>query len=287
MTDHPEEFLNLEPETAADASRPGGWWLASILSLVVFAAIGGASLYAIPRNESDWFGARYLVAVGLSLTAGAVASVVCAGVSLQHRERYALWSMLLALPSLAMLILVAAYTIPLPPLAAPPPGESLGSVMDFVNKLEKDPDLGLRERWYDSRWNDSSSDLKKRAFLASTENGLTPYTSAQLERIYEVAPENRKMLFQHPGCSPEFLRMHFDEAWQLSVSGQHDMLDNMVWNPNLPLPLLEKAAQSSEIHLRSREAAKNALAKRMKSTAPTGQAVTAPATKHGAPHTPP
>ena len=103
----------------------------------------------------------------------------------------------------------------------------------FMPLLEKDPALGLKERW------DLKKDMHRWVFIQSFSNPKIKYTDALLEEIHQICPSIRDCVFSSLSCSKEFLARHFGEEFE---SGNQGGLATIVSNPNTPLDLVEKVA---------------------------------------------
>jgi len=106
--DSPERLLGLEPGDAPtqepEVHVPGWWWISALLMPLLGFAVGVVICFSIPRMESDWFGARYLLALSLALMGGCLLSVLCCVIAFVRRESHAWFSLLVGFPSLVYVI---------------------------------------------------------------------------------------------------------------------------------------------------------------------------------------
>ena len=107
--------------------------------------------------------------------------------------------------------------------------------------LEKDPALGLKERW------DLKKDLHRWVFIQSFSNPKIKYTDALLEEIHQTCPSIRDCVFSCQSCSKDFLTRHFDEEFERAKNpANQGGLAAIVSNTNTPIDLVEKAASTKE-----------------------------------------
>jgi len=107
----------------------------------------------------------------------------------------------------------------------------------FMPLLEKDPALGLKERW------DLKKDIHRWVFIQSFSNPKIKYTDALLEKIHETCPSIQDCVFSSKSCSKEFLAKHFDEEFERAKNPAYQGgLATIASNPNTPLDLVEKVA---------------------------------------------
>lgn len=123
----------------------------------------------------------------------------------------------------------------------------------LIEKVRRDPEIVLRERWF------AEFDERQKAFTDSLTDPQVGYSLSFLKKLYAEAPETRDALFISPGCDAAFLTEHFQEAWDRAEHINYGMLASIVSNPNTPVELVEKVAQSSTLPMGSVEPAQKAL----------------------------
>lgn len=256
MSHSPVELLNLRPEPVLPPLyRDGRQWLGSLIGPFLCLGTGLLIGLAAPRHQNDWLGGAILLPALIGLAVAILVSLSCAIASFKHRERYALWSLLTALPSLTVvlwLLLSAGYSV----IDGFNRRQLAEIQKTYWSQLKQDPEIVLREKWYLTH--DSREGMMRYSF-ARVE---IQYTEDQLQRIYEVAPKMRDDLFQSSGCSREFLAAHFQEAYDRAEKINHSMLRHIVSHPNAPLELVEKVAQAKDRPWGAVQAARMALEKR-------------------------
>ncbi len=123
----------------------------------------------------------------------------------------------------------------------------------LIEKIRIDPEIVLRERWF------AQSYEHRKAFANSLTDSQVCYSLSLLKKLYAEAPEARDALFIAPGCDAAFLTEHFQEAWDRAEYINYEMLASIVSNPNTPLDLVEKVAQSHTLPMGAVEPAQKAL----------------------------
>jgi len=122
--------------------------------------------------------------------------------------------------------------------------------------LMSDPEIALRERWFEWRRNNEAEHY---LFSKSLENPQIPYNLSQLARIYKEAPEARALVVVHPACDAEFLTTHWKDALNKAEAGDDKILTAIVSNPRTPIALLENLESSSLTLLKTSSPLKNQL----------------------------
>jgi len=254
--DDPVALLNLTEETASEPGRGGGWWLASILVLVLCSGLGVLVALSLPRHESDWIGARFILAIVGGIVAGAILSVACAAVSFARHEQRRVWCLPTALP--ALLILLGCVGTLLQEVVGRYQAKAADAArLEARAAIEADPEIVLREHW-----DRPGNEYHYAAYRNSFGDPQVHYTASQLQRIYDEAPAMRDNVFQHPACPPEFITARFEEAWPRRSNISYVMLANIAANPNTPLVVIEKIAQTPGLPVGATQPAKDALKKR-------------------------
>jgi len=136
------------------------------------------------------------------------------------------------------------------------------------NELKKliisDPNIAFREHWYLS-----SDTFKQQAFRNSLDDPTVNYTLEMLQSIYDEAPAMRDAIFRQRNCSREFISAHYTEAYALCNEKLNcDMLGGMMKNPNTPIELIEKIAESKKLPVAAVYPARSALEKRKQKQSP-------------------
>ena len=128
-------------------------------------------------------------------------------------------------------------------------------VATYQSRLREDLTVAVRERW------NLSTDLQRFAALKySLEDPDHVYSEDTLRLIYAEFPEMQSYVVQNRGCTPEFLRARFDEAFrELQQKGFESKLAGIMRNPNTPIDLVEKIAVYPEHLYEAAAAAVNAL----------------------------
>lgn len=109
-------------------------------------------------------------------------------------------------------------------------------------RLIADPQIALRERWFESK---RGNEVARYLFTKSLKETHVLYTSDQLAKIYQEAPEARVLVVAHPACDPAFLASHWSHALNEAEAGNHDILIAIASNPKTPKALLENLESSS------------------------------------------
>lgn len=255
VKDDPVELLNLRPESSEPILyRAGWWWLWALVGPLLCLGAGILIGMSAPK-QSGWFNTAALIPIAIGLGAGLLLSIGCSIRAFVRRERQALWSLLLALPSLTvvlwLLVLAGHYGF-----ENFQRRQASLRQQKWQAQLRQDPEIALREKWYVAK--DSRLFLLKNAFADS---GIS-FTQEQLTRIYEEGPSMREDIFQSPACSRDFLAAHFSEAMERSKKYGSRMLCNIVTHPNAPIELVEQVARDPSQHSDAVSAAKRALKKR-------------------------
>ena len=254
MNDDPLWLLNLTEDAPVVEGTDGGWWLVSLLSFVICIGIGG--VIALTRQSSDWFGVILVMSIGGGILLGAFFCLAFALVSLVKNEKKCIWAMLLAVPSLALLLSLLG-------LALESGIKELEFKMErsnhakYLEQIRNDPEIALKERWHQSQ-----DKARYGIFMNSFGDPKIHYTESMLQRIYDEAPVLRDYIFINSACSPEFLSAHFQEAFNRCQKKSYVMLANIVANPNTPIELVEEVAQAQQLPVGAVEPAKQALKKR-------------------------
>ena len=220
--------------------KVGKWASASMLSWAVCLGAGIIWAAATPRSDSDWFGGRVLVPVAIAFVAGTVVSTALATISLFKSERGVGWAWLLATPPLLLFLALGAWYV------SAQQQEKLNrqaaaAANAYLEQIVADPQIVLAQHWADTH------DARLNVLLASlSSNNRVPYTEAQLRQLYDEAPVLRPYVFQHPAASAQFIREHFDEAFELARTTSSSMLDSMRANPNFPEDLRRRLPQDRQ-----------------------------------------
>jgi hypothetical protein len=252
MSDDPLSVLNLKDEPELPTRGRGVWWIVSLFSLG--SCIGAGFLVALsqPHRESDWLGMSLIVPIFFGIGLGALLCVAFATVSLVRKERGSLWALLAALPCGALLMWALLGLADTSIKEAEYKAAHL-RLEQYTAQLRKDPEVGLREKWYESKDNE-----KFCAYRDSFSDSQVPYSTELLQRIYDGVPKSENYVFMHPGCSSEFLAAHFQEACDHNWL----MLQHIVSNPNTPIELVDSVARSKQLHFSAVRAAQEALKRR-------------------------
>jgi len=119
----------------------------------------------------------------------------------------------------------------------------------FREQIEKDPEIVLRERWFEWDSTDKSGakaharwDVYVDSFELRESKLKVHYTVDQLRRIYEQSPFSRPMVATHPLCPPELIEAIWPTLFTLRDS---TMADRVIANPATPLHLLEEHGEST------------------------------------------
>jgi hypothetical protein len=241
MNQDPATLLNLDEDPATARVRSGACWMLSIGILVVAVVVSCCVALRLPRQESDWFGIRYIATIGAGFMIGALFCVAFAVVSFLRRERHSVWAMTLAAPCLAAWLSVGATG--LDGFVRKVQSDRHNALAaQYHEQLRRDPDIALREKWYvlvsgadSTRWN---------VVYNSFSDASVPYTLAHLQRFYDLSPALRQYLFRHPSCTPEFLAAHFPASLNYNDDFNSITVESIISNPNCPIELVEKVAAS-------------------------------------------
>ena len=259
--DDPVALLNLTAEPASAPGREGGWWLASILTFVGCSGLSALIAFTLPRHESDWMGVGFLLALGGGILVGALLSVACAAVSFARHEKRSVWSLPASLPALLILLgcvgtllqeVLNRYQLKMADAAR----------LEARAAIEADPEIVLREHW-----DGPGNSYHYGAYWQSFGDPAVHYTASQLQRIYDEAPAMRDYVFQQPACTPEFITARFQEAWARQPKISYVLLANIATNPNTPLEVVEKIAQTPGLPVGATQPAQAALKKRKQAAA--------------------
>lgn len=238
--------------THPPACGNGGWWIASILSPVLFTCLGVLISLAVPRLESDWTGARVMLPIVGGVLVGAILCVVFAVVSSARGEKRRMWAILVALPCLGGLIWsTAAFATDMTNQARATKARAVTESRRAA--IRADPGIVLREHW----------DQLDQDYIFCYQNSFSDpavhYSPQQLRQIYDEAPSMRIVVFQHPACPVDFLTAHFPEAWDLALKREYTMLASIAGNPNTPIDLVEQVARAPQADSYAVQIAKRAL----------------------------
>ena len=216
--------MKVEPDIQdkpARTSRPGQWWIAALVSLVVFTSLG----FVIGVALRDGLVAYALTIYGFFT--GAFLCVIFAIISFARNETHRVWAVI---PALGLLLWGLSKV-----------AQQWQSAHDFkvysayIEQLKADPEIALREHWPSNR-----ATVQSRAFFDAVWAPYVEFSASQVERIYVEMPPFREVVFKQAACTPQFLSAHFQEAFDLARKNSDRMLTNIVHHPNTPIELVQE-----------------------------------------------
>jgi hypothetical protein len=110
-------------------------------------------------------------------------------------------------------------------------------------RLIADPEIALRERWF--KWEKGDETLRY-LFMESLKSAVVPYSTDQLKRIYQEAPEARTLVVAHPACEPTILVDFWNHALAEPEADNYQILIAIASNPKTPRALLENLESSTD-----------------------------------------
>lgn len=222
---------------AVRIEQSGHWWIAAILSFVI--SVTACVLFMVTRPvPSPPYGLvpdltdLFYALIGLSV--GALMCVGWAIVSFVRRERHRMWAILPALPS-AVLLLWELSVLAQKQYERSRDTAEFKAYNSYLDQLKADPEIALREHWPSNR-----ATVQSRAFFDAVWAPYVVFSASQVERIYAEMPEFREVVFNQVSCTPEFIRAHFEEAFDLARKKSPGMLEKMIRNRNTPIELLQR-----------------------------------------------
>jgi len=119
----------------------------------------------------------------------------------------------------------------------------------FREQIEKDPEIVLRERWFEWDSTDKAGakaharwDVYVDSFEPRERKLKVSYTVDQLRKIYEQSPFSRPMVATHPLCPPELI----EAIWPtLLTLRDRTTAEHVIANPATPRHLLEEHSKPS------------------------------------------
>jgi hypothetical protein len=213
----------------ADTGRSGKWWSATLVSLMVLAAV--CLLILVMAHDR----LTAVVWIGLCSLAGAPMCIVFATISFVKREKHSLWTSIIALPCLALLAW-ELFAVAKGQFQRQQSANNFELYSAYLDQLKADPEIGLREHWA-TTLNAAQSE----AFHEAVSERYVQFSASQVEHIYaEEMPMYREEVFRQAACTPEFISAHFQEAFDLARKNSVNMLENIDDNPHTPLQLVQR-----------------------------------------------
>ena len=220
--------MKVEPDLQdkpAGTGRPGQWWIAALVSLVVFTSLG----FVIGVTQRDGLAAYVLTLYGFFT--GAILCVIFAIISFARNETHRVWAVI---PALGLVLWGLSKL-----------AQQWQSAHDFkvysacIEQLKADPEIALREHWPSDRTTMQSSALFDSIWIPYVE-----FSASQVERIYAEMPPFREVVFNQASCTPEFISAHFQEALEQAQKNSDSMLMGIIHNPNTPISLVQRVVFS-------------------------------------------
>jgi len=230
------EISNLQHRTVR-IEQLGNWWIAAILSFVISLTACFLFIATRPASPDPPGLIPDLTNLFFALVSLSVGALVCVGfaiVSFVRRERNCMWAILPAVPSAVLLLWELSFLAQKQSERSRDAAE--GKVyLSYLDQLKADPEIALREHWPSNRATEQS-----RAFFDAVWAPHVEYSASQVERIYAEMPEFRGAVFNQVSCTPEFIRAHLDEAFDLARKKSPGMLEKMIHNRHTPIDLLQR-----------------------------------------------
>lgn len=86
----------------------------------------------------------------------------------------------------------------------------------FYSMLREDPDLSIRESWY------QATDERRRAYRMSIQNRDVEYSPAMLRQLYALDDQMAEQLLGHPSFDTSLLESEFHKALKRAIWGGRD-----------------------------------------------------------------
>ena len=157
--------MKVEPDIQdgpAGTGRPGQWWIASLVSLVVFSSLG----FVFGVTARDGLASYFWLVCGFFI--GATLCVLFATISFARNETHRVWAVI---PALGLLLWGLSKL-----------AQQWQSAHDFkvysayIEQLEADPEIALREHWPSNR-----ATVQSRAFFDAVWAPYVEFSASQVE----------------------------------------------------------------------------------------------------------
>jgi uncharacterized membrane protein YeaQ/YmgE (transglycosylase-associated protein family) len=203
--------------------------------------LGICYAFVTPLDSNDWIGAGFIVRVALALLVASLVSVILSVWAFNRKEKGAPRTLIFSIPGACFLLCLGIYFAE--NFTSRKKSKREGDVFRRTyTEIQDNPSLLRSKNWT------NATAPEVRAFKNSLEFGTGPYTEEDIVYIYDTYPSFRIRAFRHPSCPERLLVKHFDEAWHLCESGQsYGMLAAICSNPNTPVELLKRVAESTTL----------------------------------------
>jgi len=97
-----------------------------------------------------------------------------------------------------------------------------------------DPEIVFREKWYEG------VSEKNDAYVQTLDDIALPYSEEHLHKLMELNPGSRPAILRRKNLSSEFLTFYFERFYRAEPNLRFIELNNIFWNPNTPVPLIQE-----------------------------------------------